>query len=333
MDGQGFCTIKNKNSGLLIGVAATTASSAIIQHTADGADTQKWQIVNNGGYVTIINKFTGMVMDVKGTSTTERAPIIIFPSNGQDNQKWVISTPDTSGYCTISNLNTGAVTPYELDWWNSTDLGQEIASLAGQAPADFAVACAWADTSKQAVTKRLTIGSPRLGTRRSNLRFAETENISDVVTVTNRGTSYANEVIGLGAGTGSTMLRSVTAVSDGRLLRRIAYTDQSLTSVQAVTSAARKTLTASQGLDEVTSLTVAQHPNAQIGSYAVGDDIPVTLHGPDGERVIWHRITSYSIDQTGTTAALTTARSDTFTYLPTDSSSGGNPGSFVPGQG
>jgi hypothetical protein len=273
-----------------------------------------------------------MALNVKQQSQAERAPIIIYPISGTDNEHWVISTPDSGGYCTIASVNTGAVTPYELDWWNSTDLGQEIASLAQQAPADFAVTCSWADDSKQAVTKRLMIGSPRLGTRRSNLRFAEGENISAVVTVTNRGTDYANEVVGLGAGSGSEMLRSVVAVSDGRLLRRIAYTDQSLISASAVTAAARKELVASQGLDEVTSLTVAQHPNAPIGSYAVGDDIPLTLHGSNGERVIWHRITSYTLDLTGTTVDLTTARSDTFTYLPADTSGGGGTGSYIPGQ-
>jgi hypothetical protein len=152
------------------------------------------------------------------------------------------------------------------------------------------------------------------------------------VTVTNRGTSYANEVIGLGAGSGSTMLRSVAASSDGRLLRRLAYTDQSLTTAQAVAAAARKELVASQGLDEVTSLTVQQHPHAPLGSYAVGDDIPITLHGPGGERTIWHRITSYTNDQSGTDVDLTTARSDTFTYLPADTSGGGGTGSYIPGQ-
>lgn len=334
LDGQGYVTIKNKNSGLLVGVSegSTAAGAPVIQFTADGSDSQKWQVVNNGDWVTFVNKHSGMVMNVKGAAGQARAPVIQWPSVNADNEHWIISTPDTDGYSTIASVNTGAVTPYELDWWNASDLGQEISNVAQQAPCDFAAVHAWTGPGKQAVSHRLALGYPRLGTRRANLRFAEGENVTALVTVTNRGSSYANEVIGLGAGTGSQMLRSVAANSDGRLLRRLAYTDQSLTTSQAVMAAARKTLFASQGLDEVTSLTVIDHPHARLGSFGPGDDIPVTLAGPVGERVIWHRITSYTVDLATNVVTLTTARSDTFTYMPSNASgSAGGGSTYVPG--
>lgn len=317
-DGQGYVTIQNKNSGLLVGVAfqSTAAGARVIQFTADGNDSQKWLIVNNGTFVTIQNKHSGLVMNVQGAAQQERAPIIQWPSVGADNEHWFIGTPDDSGYVTITSVATGKVAPYELDWWNAADLGQELTSLAQQTPFDFGESHTWTDSAKTAVAHRLAVGWPRLGRRQDMLRFAEGENISAVFTVTNRGTDYANEIIALGAGDGSSMLRSVVARSDGRLLRRKAWTDQSVTTSEALTAAARKNLTASQGLDEVTSLSVTSHPHAPLGSFAPGDDIPLTLWTPGGMRVIEHRITSYTTDLTGTQVTLTTARSDSFTYMP-----------------
>lgn len=211
--------------------------------------------------------------------------------------------------------------PFTLDWWNSTDCGQEISSIQQEAPFDFREVHAWADPSKQAVTHRLAIGVPRLG-KRSDQRFAEGENIIVPSQVTQDGSVFANNVIATGAGSGSSVVRATAAVADGRIRRTQIYTDQTITRTDRVMTRAQKVLAAVQQMDTVTQIIVINHKNAPFGSFGPGDDIPVQLASGWRKALIWSRILSMQQAPTTNQMTLTLARSDSFTYLPQSGSGG-----------
>ncbi|HEY7418426.1 MAG TPA: RICIN domain-containing protein, partial [Ktedonobacteraceae bacterium] len=59
-------------------------------------------------YSTIVNRNSGMMMDVNGASTTPGSKVIQWPSNGGANQQWNL-VPLGNGYYTIVNRNSGEV--------------------------------------------------------------------------------------------------------------------------------------------------------------------------------------------------------------------------------
>jgi hypothetical protein len=208
------------------------------------------------------------------------------------------------------------ITPFELHWYNSTDIGSEMGSIRDEAIFDWREVHTWTNAAKAAVRHQLVFGVPRIGGR-LNVRFAEGENIISGVTVTRDGTKYANNIIGLGAGSGTAQIRQTASdLNTGRLRRTYIYTDQTANTNPRMISKANKILTAMKNIDTVTQIVVINHPNAPFGSFAPGDDIPVQLSQGWRNTTIWSRITQMTQDPTTNLMTLTLARSDSFTYIP-----------------
>lgn len=204
---------------------------------------------------------------------------------------------------------------FVLQFWNSTDCGQEIASIQQEAVFDFREQHVWSSPAKTDVIHQLLFGVPRIGTRRTDLRFAETENIIQQAQITRDGSTFANSVIGLGAGQGSAAVRAVVSVTNGRLRRNYVYADQTVKTVSRMQVKAQKALAARSDIDTPTQIMVINHPNAPFGSFGPGDDIQVILAEGWRNAAIWCRITQVTQDPTSNTMSLTLARSDSFSYL------------------
>lgn len=206
-------------------------------------------------------------------------------------------------------------TPYQLAWWNSTDIGQEIEAIRQEAVFDWREQHAWSGSSKSAVRHTWVAAHPRIGARRSELRFCEGENIIAPGTVTRDGSQYAQRVIGTGYGQGSSTVRSTVTGPGGRLNRSYVYTDQTVTNRARMTVLARKVQASMNNIDAITSIVVKNHRNAPFGSFLVGDDIPVRLCTGWRNNLIWSRITSMTQDPGTDLMTLTLARSDSFNYI------------------
>jgi hypothetical protein len=207
------------------------------------------------------------------------------------------------------------ITPWQMLWYNSTDCGSEITSIQQEAIFDWRERHYWPDKTKSTIRHQVLFGVPRLGGRLTGLRFAEGENIIQAATVTRDGARYANDVIALGAGSGSAQIRTQAAnLNTGRLRRSYVYTDQTVYSKVRLATKATKVLTAMQNIDSVTSIVVKNHRNAPWGSFGPGDDIPVMLASGWRNTVIWSRIVSMTQDPTTDLMTLALARSDSFTY-------------------
>lgn len=211
---------------------------------------------------------------------------------------------------------------FVLQYWNNSDCGQEISSIRAEAVFDYYEKHTWTDAAKTAVIHQLLFGVPRIGTRRDDLRFAETENIIQQAQITRDGTQFANTVIGLGAGQGSAAVRAVVSVTNGRLRRSFVYADQTVKTVSRMQAKAQKALASMSDIDTPTQIMVINHPNAPFGSFGPGDDIQILLAEGWRNAGIWCRITQMTQDPTGNLMTLTLARSDSFSYLATSGQAG-----------
>lgn len=221
-----------------------------------------------------------------------------------------------------SRYVTGAViaqvvspTPFSLYWWNSTDIGNEIEQIRQEAQFDWRETHAWDSAAKAAVSHRLDIGVPRLGSRRTELRFTEGENIVQPATVTRDGTAYATRVVALGYGSGSSTVRADVSTRTGQLNRTYVYTDAAMQTTGRASAVGQKVLASMASIDTVTSIVVKNHPHAPFGSFFCGDDIPVQLATGWRNTSIWSRIMSITQDPTTDLMTLGLARSDSFSYL------------------
>lgn len=200
---------------------------------------------------------------------------------------------------------------YKLQWWDAPDVGREIDALAKETPFDYAERHFWdGDTIRHEVQ----IGHSRLGRRRTDLSFVQGDNVTSVISPGRDGAGFANGVFGVGAGEGAGALRRTTAVRDGRLRRVAVVSAKDVTSTARLDAEIRDTLSRSDLGLVIDRVDVRDHPNAAIGSWAVGDDVLIEATLPWlGDVALWHRITSWTLTS-DYTATLHLARSDSFTY-------------------
>ncbi|UIW13435.1 minor tail protein [Arthrobacter phage Amyev] len=200
---------------------------------------------------------------------------------------------------------------YKLQWWDSTDCGQEIDTLAKETPFDYTERHYW---SGDTIKHELQIGYPRLGRRRDDLAFIQGDNVTKVITPSIDGDDFANEVVGIGSGEGKGAIHRTTAVRDGRLRRSVVYTAKDVTKADRMDALIQRELRARALSLDISEVTVRDHPNARIGSWALGDDVLIQATIPWlGEIELWCRITGWALTNDNT-ATLSLVRSDAFTY-------------------
>lgn len=204
--------------------------------------------------------------------------------------------------------------PYELNWWDAKNVGEEIDTLSGQTPFDYIERHKW-NSTRTDVEHFVDLGYPRLGVARNNLLFNE-ENILEVVPVQEPEDTYASAVLVIGAGDGADTIRAFRSEPFAdRVRKQVVVTDKSITSQQAANSRAEQELALRRGrMFEVGELTIAAyHTNAPIGSYQVGDDIQVQVEVPwlMLMHTAWYRITSIQNRPSSDRVRLGLARSDT----------------------
>jgi hypothetical protein len=89
---EGFFWIGNKKSQLVLTVPDTPGGQ-VFQEGINGQDTQLWRFVrdNNVAVVPVsfvVNKHSGLVLDVRGGGIGDGTPVIHYQQNGGSNQLW-----------------------------------------------------------------------------------------------------------------------------------------------------------------------------------------------------------------------------------------------------
>lgn len=279
--------------------------------------------------VRVTNSVTGAMVGLpKGPVTRDQVPLSVWDYLQRAN--WTYRDGDTTGRIyppgydgqIPPNSNSDPLDPYELLWWEAPDCGTAIDNLVRDVPLDYVERHAW-DGNK--IRHEIQLSYPRCGRRRNDLAFIQGDNVVSVVAPETDGEYYANFVLGLGAGEGSGAIRRTTAQSDGRLRRASVYSGKDTTSAAQLDNAIANELRKRQNLLKIDSIEVQDHPNAPIGSWALGDDILVRANIPWlGDIELWCRITGWSLTS-NTRATLRLERSDAFSYAAEETNPGEGP--------
>lgn len=198
--------------------------------------------------------------------------------------------------------------PVKLAWYQTHDLGEELANLHADTPLDYREKTWW---DGNVLRHKLNYGYPSLGRRRKDLTFIVGENLAAIPSVDRNGEEFANEVLALGAGNGRTMMRGYAARHDSRRRRVAVVTQKQARSQKAANNAAKRDLAWRYNLDDITEVVVRDHPSAAIGSWQVGDEIRVRGELGWRETDMWLRVLTTSVSpDAGDIATLSLLRPD-----------------------
>lgn len=170
----------------------------------------------------------------------------------------------------MSESVSGSKELYYLGWWQTLDLDRERQQLAEFGGYEWTVGHRW---SGERIVHEIEYGYPRIGARRTDLRFVVGENVPDNIGATDDGDEYASHVLVLGAGQGRKMVRAQDSQTTDRLGRWAVVSDKSIGKDQIAQTRATSTLKALSGELDITEIEVLDHPNAPVGSYRAGDEI------------------------------------------------------------
>ncbi|CAL9666580.1 hypothetical protein SUDANB145_07336 (plasmid) [Streptomyces sp. enrichment culture] len=207
--------------------------------------------------------------------------------------------------------------PFKSDWWDNTSLGDQVDSLVSDvATPEYTCTTTW-NAAKTGVVKRIRLGWPRLGARRTDLTFASGVNIVQDPTVAQAGDDYAQVVIGTGTGDGSAKLRKIAAVRNGRLRMeaRVDYPDVNGNDVLG--AKVQRELVWRQVLGSTDSITIRDTPAAPFGAWQVGDDVYTRVYNSWLSWTGWCRVTGWTVKpaaQGGPTATISLKPSSMYQY-------------------
>ena len=208
--------------------------------------------------------------------------------------------------------------PYKLAWYEGTDCGSEQDDLAKEGGFEFIEVEFWNDpVKKDFVRHQIRILYPRAGIRREDIVFAADENLIDAFGPEESADTYASHVVVFGKGEGTSKVRGTAGAIHPTRIRRVALIDK-----KTVDSTARAGATATdewyrrQTERDITEITArAHHQNARIGSYELGDDVPVIGDVPYyGWINQYERILGWTWSPDVERVRIQTRRSDSFVY-------------------
>ncbi|WP_435245116.1 hypothetical protein [Streptomyces tendae] len=232
------------------------------------------------------------------------------------------SLPDGSlGVLVDSTTSTAKVgttaEPLKFSWWEEPVLGDAVDDLvsADDSP-DYTCDTAWSSDGK--ITRRIRLGYPRLGTRRSDISFTSGINVLDAPPVPRSADEYANTVIATGAGEGRSKRRHIDSVRDGRLRMEtvLALPEVKGTDILAKRAVAERQRRQIRGTVEQIRIQ-PDHPAAPLGSFQVGDDVYTTIRNDWTTYTGWSRVVGWRVrpgGNDGESVTVDLARADSFHY-------------------
>ena len=164
--------------------------------------------------------------------------------------------------------------PRRLNWFTTSDLGKELDDLFSEAGASYLERHVW---DGDRMRHMLQIDCPARSVRRDDLRFVIGENVIVPPRLSLPSTSFASHVLVIGAGEGRKAAHADVPSVTNRLRRALTIADKSITSKKAATNTARTELARRVGdREEITEITVLEHPNASFRDINPGDIIRVS---------------------------------------------------------
>ncbi|NJA56751.1 hypothetical protein [Streptomyces sp. NEAU-H3] len=205
--------------------------------------------------------------------------------------------------------------PWHSYWYETPVLADLVDGLVEEEGAPQ-YTCTSRFLTNGSIEKRIRLGYPRLGARRTDIGFRSGVNITAAPKISYSGDDFANVIIGTGSGEGTATRYAVDPARDGglRMERVLALPTVNGTDVLGRRIAAERRIR--QIMGDVEEITVRDHPSAPLGSWQIGDDVQVSVHTEWADWTGWSRIIgdSYKPGENADTATLTLRRADTFHY-------------------
>lgn len=159
---------------------------------------------------------------------------------------------------------------YRLSWYETLDLAQAIDDLAASTPFDWHMTHFWRDDE---IRHHIRLGYPKLGRRLDEMRFVIGENIHTIPRATRDGTRNANEIMVLGAGEGSAMVRGLAFRREPGVPRSAKVISAPwITSTDMANSHAASMLAAYSRAQDVEEVVLTDHINAPAAAVSIGDE-------------------------------------------------------------
>ncbi|MCX4911795.1 hypothetical protein [Streptomyces sp. NBC_00878] len=217
---------------------------------------------------------------------------------------------------TTSSAKAGTPTePWASHWYETPLLGDHLDDLVSEdgSPQYTNTSSFLANGS---IERRIKLGYPRLGARRTDISFQTGVNIIDAPAVEYSGDAYANVIIATGSGEGTGTRFAVDPVRDGRLRMESVLALPTVNGNDVLGRRARARRRQLQVMGQVQDITIRDHPNAPLGSWQIGDDVQVAVHNQWVSWTGWARILadSYKPGDRADTATLSLQRADAFHY-------------------
>lgn len=178
---------------------------------------------------------------------------------------------------------------WKILWWDLPDTLEAFNEAVEAAGMEWVEWSGWS-ADKSRVLKEIRVTST-VGKQRNDLLFVEGDNIVETVVVSDDASEYANQVYAVGAGEGAKALRFTVAVNDGRRLKPHILDAKHVTKKSVLEKLARAELAARSQHLRVEDIRVVDHPNAEFGTFGVGDRILVDCDVDWlGRQRLWRRI-------------------------------------------
>lgn len=194
----------------------------------------------------------------------------------------------------VSDLSEQEAAPYQLNWWETQDLGSVISDLAEQTPFEYRESTEWDGDDN--LSHRLRIGSPSIGINREDLRLEIGVNVTAPPPLTE--SDYASDVLVIGAGEGRSQIYSMANGNPGRLRRVAVVERKDFTRKVQVERAARSEIEARNAEWTFESLSLVDHPMCPYGSFEVGDKLYITGDAGWAQLAQWVRVIEITVDCT-----------------------------------
>lgn len=217
---------------------------------------------------------------------------------------------------TTSSAKAGTpAEPWNSFWYETPNLADHLDDLVSEDGApQYTNTCSF--QANGSIERRLRLGYPRLGARRTDISFTTGINIVDAVPVRYSGDTFANVVIATGSGEGTATRYAVDPARDGRLRMESVLALPNVNGNDVLGRRARARRRQLQVMGQVTQITVRDHPAAPLASWQIGDDVRIAVHNQWVSYTGWARILadSYEPGEHPDRAVLTLQRADAFHY-------------------
>nr|WSZ21133.1 hypothetical protein OH837_49285 [Streptomyces canus] len=208
---------------------------------------------------------------------------------------------------------------YHSNWWENPCLGDQVDDMvAGDATPDYTCVTSW-NADKSDVVKRIKLGWPRLGARRTDIEFSSGVNVLEEPEDALSGDEYAQVVIATGEGEGRSKLRQISAVRNGRLRLEhvLDVPDVKGNDVLKTLADRERTWRQTTVRGSVDQVTIRDSKAAPFGAYQIGDDVYTRVHNAWTSYTGWARITGFTRKpqaQGGPQTVISLKPADSFQY-------------------